>query len=85
MGKGENLLLKKEIVKDYFYLQGNKIVVLENNAFKNIDKDILVLGKLVEDNKKSTIVSLTEQEYNEATEKYDALVKLMGNEEGLNG
>lgn len=81
MEKEKKLILKNEFIKDYFYLHGTKIVILENNAFKNIDKNLLVLAKVIENGNEREIKPLTEEEYDQAIKKYDSLVKLIKNEE----
>lgn len=79
--KGKELTLTEDFIKDYFFHQGNKIVILENKAFKNVDENILILAKIIEDEKSKRIEPLTEEEYDQALKKYEALIDLYENEE----
>ena len=83
--KDKKLVLKGEFIKDYFYLQGEKIAVLETKAFKKLDENILVLAKVIETKDERTLKPLTDEEYDEAIKKYDALVKLINEEDEANG
>ena len=65
--------LKPEFIKDHFYLKGEKIVIIENDAILNVDKDALILAKVVEEEKGTIIVPLTDWEYEEAVKKYKLL------------
>ena len=81
---GKVLTLTSNFVKDYFYHKNNKIVILENKAFKNIDANILILAKVIEDGNNATIVPLGEEEYEQAIIKYDALINIFNEEEDKN-
>ena len=64
-----------------FYSKESKIVVLENNAFKNIPEDTLILAKEVVDGAESTIVPLTDEEYAKAAKAYKKLLETINNGE----
>lgn len=76
-GEDKLLTLKDGFIKDYFYHKGNKIAILENKAFKNMDSDLLILAKMVESENEILIEPLTDEEYEQAAKKYEVLVKLM--------
>ena len=75
--KDKEFKLKSNVIKDYFYLNNDKIVVLENKAFKGVDKDVLILAKLTTNGKEYIIESLTDKEYGDAVKKYELLIKMI--------
>jgi len=82
--KEKKYRLKNIFIKDHFYHKGNKIAILENKAFKNIDQNILILAKMIENENEVNLEPLTDEEYEQAIKKYDALVEMF-DEEGNNG
>ena len=76
----EKVLLSEKIIVDYFYLDSNKIVILDNRAFPDVDKEALILAKEVEDEKVKRIEPLTDEEYEKAIKKYDLIMDVI--EEG---
>lgn len=80
MEKGA-ITLKPDVIKDYFYYKNDKIIVLENNAFVGVDKDILILAKLVEKDEDLFIESLSEEEYDKAAKKYELLNEMLEEED----
>lgn len=84
MGKKEEMLtLKQEFIKDYFYLNSEKIAILENKAFKNVDENLLILAKVNENEKEIILEPLTDEEYEKAIKKYNLLVEVFA-EDGDN-
>lgn len=81
--KNEEINFKPSVIKDYFYLKNQKIVILDNNAFKGINQDMLILAKLVEKDGDLFIESLSDEEYDAAAKKYDLLINMF-EEEGEN-
>lgn len=75
------ITLKPEFIKDYFFLNDQKIVILENKAFKNIDETLLILAKVNENEKEIVLEPLTEDEYALAVRKYEALLVLIDEED----
>lgn len=80
--KQENMLtLKPEFVKDYFFLNSEKIAILENKAFKNVDENLLILAKVNENEKEVILEPLTDEEYDRAIKKYNLLVDMLSEED----
>ena len=83
--KQDYIMLDPKIIIDHFYHRENKILILDPFAFKKIvDKDLLILAKEIITEKGVAIEPLTEEEYEDAVRKYEALVELIsnGNQEG---
>lgn len=82
--KDKLLTMKDGFIKDHFYHKGNKIAILENKAFKNVDSNLLILAKMNESENEILIEPLTDAEYEQAIRKYEALIKLQDEEEDDN-
>lgn len=80
-GQGKEYKLSSKVIKDEFYCDGKKIVVLDNKAFKNIPKDELILAGLVNYEVGLALEALTDQEYKNAAKKYCELLKLINGED----
>jgi len=76
----EKVSVSEKIVTDYFYLNTEKIVILDNRAFPDIDQEALILAKEVEDEKEKRIEPLTDEEYEKAIKKYNLILETI--EEG---
>ena len=79
--KEKELTLSSKIILDYFYCDGKKIVVLDNKAFKNIPDDELILAQLIEGEKEDLLESITDEEYQKAVRKYQALINMLDEED----
>ena len=80
----EMVILKDEIIEDFFYYEDEKIAVLNNKAFKNIPDESVILAKLTQDEDgDENIELLTADEYDKAFKTYVKLLEaIQENEEG---
>jgi len=76
----KKIKFKESFVSDYFYHKDNKILILENDAFKNMEKDVLILAKAEQTENETIIKPLTDEEYEQAIRKYNAIIEIFSDE-----
>ncbi len=78
----EMVILKDEIIEDFFYVKDEKFGVLNNKAFKNVPEESVILVKLnLDEDGDENIEILTEDEYDRVFKAYLKLLKAIQEED----
>ena len=71
--------LSDKYIKDRFVYDGQEIVILEPSLYNGkVEKNALVLCKIVEVDEQNVLKSLSKEEYENAYEKYYELLEIFG-------